>query len=158
MERGTTLFLKLTVIVMGLPVLAFGVLALPRITAEAADYFPSYAAYAVSALMYASAIPFYAALYQAFRLLSYIDKNQAFSDLSVTALKNIKWCAGAICVLYAASLPFLFIMAEFDDAPGLVGVGVFPGFASMVIGVFAAVLQRLLKSAIDIKTENDLTV
>ena len=30
--------------------------------------------------------------------------------------------------------------------------------ASMVIAVFAAVLQRLLQEAIDIKTENDLTV
>jgi hypothetical protein len=28
----------------------------------------------------------------------------------------------------------------------------------MVIAVFAAVLQRLLKDAIDIKSENDLTV
>ncbi|WP_418792601.1 DUF2975 domain-containing protein [Phosphitispora sp. TUW77] len=31
-------------------------------------------------------------------------------------------------------------------------------FSSSVIAVFAAVLQRLLKEAIDIKTENDLTV
>jgi hypothetical protein len=31
-------------------------------------------------------------------------------------------------------------------------------FASMVITVFAAVLQKLLKQAIDIKSENDLTV
>jgi hypothetical protein len=31
-------------------------------------------------------------------------------------------------------------------------------FASMVIAVFAAVLQRLLQEAIDIKSENDLIV
>jgi hypothetical protein len=31
-------------------------------------------------------------------------------------------------------------------------------FASMVIAVFAAVLQRLLKEAIVIKSENDLIV
>jgi hypothetical protein len=31
-------------------------------------------------------------------------------------------------------------------------------FASMVIAVFAAVLQRLLQEAINIKSENDLTV
>jgi hypothetical protein len=33
-----------------------------------------------------------------------------------------------------------------------------PIFASMVIAVFAAVLQRILQEAIDIKSENDLTV
>jgi hypothetical protein len=31
-------------------------------------------------------------------------------------------------------------------------------FASMVIAVFAAVLQRLLQEAIDIKAENDLII
>ena len=49
-------------------------------------------------------------------------------------------------------------MADIDDAPGLVIVGMIPIFASMVIAVFAAVLQRLLKEAIDIKEENDLIV
>ena len=39
-------------------------------------------------VMYVSAIPFYFALYQAFKLLSYIDKNQAFSQMSVKALKE----------------------------------------------------------------------
>jgi hypothetical protein len=33
-----------------------------------------------------------------------------------------------------------------------------PTFASIVIAVFAAVLQKLLKNAIDIKLENDLTI
>ena len=36
---------------------------------------------------------------------------------------------------------------------GMVVIG-----ASLVIAVFAAVLQRLLQEAIDIKSENDLTV
>jgi hypothetical protein len=33
-----------------------------------------------------------------------------------------------------------------------------PVFASMVIAVFAAVLQKLLQNAMDIKSDNDLTV
>ncbi|MDM5326781.1 helix-turn-helix domain-containing protein [Neobacillus sp. CF12] len=45
--------------------------------------------------MYVSAIPFYFALYQAFTLLSYIDKNKAFSEISVKALKKIKNYAAA---------------------------------------------------------------
>jgi Protein of unknown function (DUF2975) len=103
-------------------------------------------------------IPFFGALVQAFKLLSYIDKNQAFSELSVKALKNIKICALTISGLYVVILPFVFLVAELDDAPGLVIIGMVPVFASMVIAVFAAVLQRLLKEAIDIKSENDLTV
>ena len=49
-------------------------------------------------------------------------------------------------------------MAEVDDAPGLIILGMVIIFASMVIAVFAAVLQRLLQEAINIKSENDLTV
>ena len=60
--------------------------------------------------------------------------------------------------LYVVILPFVYIVAELDDAPGLIIVGMVPIFASMVIAVFAAVLQRLLQEAIDIKSENDLTV
>ncbi|MDR4346565.1 DUF2975 domain-containing protein, partial [Bacillus anthracis] len=108
--------------------------------------------------LYATAIPYYFALYQTFKLLNYIDKNNAFSELSVKALKNIKYSALAISVLYVLGMPLFYLVAERDDAPGIIVIGMIIIFASMVIAVFAAVLQRLLKDAIDIKSENDLTV
>ena len=55
-------------------------------------------------------------------------------------------------------LPLFYLFAEIDDAPGVIFIGLVVPFASMVIAVFAAVLQRLLQEAIDIKSENDLTV
>ena len=55
-------------------------------------------------------------------------------------------------------MPLFYLFAEIDDAPGVILIGMVIIFASMVIAVFAAVLQRLLKEAIDIKSENDLTV
>ncbi|KAB7709015.1 DUF2975 domain-containing protein [Bacillus aerolatus] len=163
MKRGTTLFLKIAVILMGIPVLALCLFLLPQIANEAneaakrgADV--AFVVYGILMVMYVSAIPFYIALYQAFKLLSYIDKNKAFSKLSVRALKNIRNCAIIISGLYAVALPFVFIMAQVDDAPGLALVGMVPIFASMVIAVFSAVLQRLLKEAIDIKSENEFVV
>ncbi|MGI2746972.1 DUF2975 domain-containing protein, partial [Bacillus cytotoxicus] len=108
--------------------------------------------------LYAAAIPFYFALYQAFKLLQYIDRNEAFSELSVRALKNIKNCAITISSLYVIGLPLFYLIAERDDAPGIILIGLVIIFTSTVIAVFAAVLQKLLKNAVDIKTENDLTV
>ena len=55
-------------------------------------------------------------------------------------------------------LPFVFLVAEKDDAPGLIIMGLVPIFASMVLAVFAAVLQKLLQEAIEIKSENDLII
>lgn len=163
MKRGTTLFLKLAVIFIGIPVLALCIFLLPQLAYEASEaagrgWDFAYVVYSILAVMYISVIPFYFALYQTFKLLNFIDKNQAFSEISVRALKKIKYCAIIISGLYAVALPFVFIMAEIDDAPGLVIVGMIPIFASIVIAVFAAVLQRLLKEAIDIKEENDLIV
>jgi hypothetical protein len=158
MKRGSTLFLRMAVFFIGTPVLALCIFGLPWLANNPVN--PDYAhiLYPIIIGMYVSVIPFFVALYQAFKLLSYIDKNQAFSQISVKALKNIKFCAMTISGLYVIIEPFVFLVADLDDAPGLVIVGMVPVFASMVIAVFAAVLQRLLQEAIDIKSENDLIV
>ena len=160
MKQGSTLFLKTVVILIGIPVLAMCIFLVPKIGAFAAELYPdiAYIKYLVFINLYATAIPYYFALYQTFKLLNYIDKNNAFSELSVQALKNIKYSALAISVLYVLGMPLFYLVAERDDAPGIIIIGMIIIFASMVIAVFAAVLQRLLKDAIDIKSENDLTV
>ncbi|WP_191560882.1 DUF2975 domain-containing protein [Metabacillus idriensis] len=160
MKRGTTLFLKIAVILIGIPVLALCIFLVPEIANFAAELYPdlAYMKYLVLIDLYATAVPFYFALYQAFKLLSYIDKNKAFSELSVGALKNIKYCAFSISILYVLGMPLFYLMAEIDDAPGIILIGMVIIFASFVIAVFAAVLQKLLKETIDIKSENDLTV
>ncbi|WP_102346102.1 DUF2975 domain-containing protein [Bacillus sp. Marseille-P3661] len=160
MKLVSTLFLKISVILLGLPVLALCIFLVPEIGDVTGQMLPEYAyiKYLVSIVFYASAIPYYFALYQAFNLLRYIDKNKAFSQISVTALKKIKYCAITISSLHVLVLPIFYIFAEIDDAPGVIFVGLVVPFASMVIAVFAAVLQKLLQEAIDIKSENDLTV
>jgi hypothetical protein len=156
--KRETLFLKIAVFLIGTPVLALCVFGLPWLAKDAAGSELAYLINGILVVMYVSAIPFFAALYQAIRLLSYIDKNNAFSELSVKALKNIKYCATTITTLYVAGMPLFFLMGEIDDAPGVIVIGMMFIFAPLVIAVFAAVLQKLLKNAIDIKSENDLTV
>ncbi|OMF11403.1 hypothetical protein BK131_20840 [Paenibacillus amylolyticus] len=158
MKRGTTIFLKLAVLLIGVPILALCIFGIPWLANNPVN--PNYAGalYPIVIMMYVSVIPFIVALYQAFRLLSYIDKNEAFSLMSVKSLKTIKYCAIVISSLYFVMLPFVYVVAEKDDAPGLILMGMVPIFASLVIAVFSAVLQRLLQEAIDIKSENDLVV
>lgn len=94
---------------------------------------------------------------QAFKLLTYIDRNKAFSVLSVRALRYIKYCAITICVLIILGIIFVILFIE-GDRTGVIMMGLICTFASSVIATFAAVLQRLLQEAIDIKSDNDLTV
>lgn len=160
MKRVSTIFLKIAVILIGIPVLALCIFLVPEIAKFAAELYPNiaYMKYLVFIYFYVTAIPYYIALYQAFNLLGYIDKNKAFSELSVRALKNIKYCAMTISILYVIGMPLFYLVAEKDDAPGIILIGLVLIFASMVIAIFAAVLQKLLQEAIDIKSENDLTV
>ncbi|MGE7916643.1 DUF2975 domain-containing protein [Lysinibacillus xylanilyticus] len=158
--KRETLFLKMAVFLIGIPVLALCIFWLPWFANKAAEHYPklAYLQYPTLIGVYVTAIVFFVALYMALRLLSYIDKNEAFSDLSVRALKNIKYCAIIISGMYLLGMPLFYLMADLDDAPGIIVIGMVFIFASFVIAVFAAVLQKLLKNAIDIKSENDLTV
>jgi len=160
MKRGSTLFLRMAVILIGIPVLALCIFVVPEIAHFIAELYPehTYLKYLVLIDLYAAAIPFYFALFQAYKLLGYIDQNKAFSELSVRVLKKIKYCAIIISGLFVVGMPLYYLIAEKDDAPGIILIGLALIFASMVIAVFAAVLQKLLKEAIDIKSENDLTV
>ena len=156
MRQGSTLFLKSVIFLIGASVFAICVLVLPKaILAELSgdfDYGP------IMIGLYMTAIPFFFALYQGLLLLGYIDANTAFSPLSVKALQNIKYCAFSISSIFAAGMPYIFYVGDRDDAPGVVALGLVISASACVIGVFAAVLERLLQNAIDIKSENDLTV
>lgn len=158
MEKLSTNFLKAAIILLALPVLALGLRGLLGLFNHPAH--PDYAwiLYPIVIVLYLSVIPYFTALYQAFKLVIYIDQHISFSELSNQALKKIKWCAMTISGLYLLIMPFIYHLAQMDDAPGLVLMGFLPVFASLIITVFAAVLQRILREAIQFKTENELTV
>ncbi|AIQ57924.1 DUF2975 domain-containing protein [Paenibacillus borealis] len=159
-KPGSTTFLKAVIVLFGLAALALCVFVVPEIAGFAEELYPDmgYIQALVMIDLYGAALPFYIALYQAFKLLGYIDQNKAFSETSVQVLKNIKHCAVAISGMFVIGMPLFYLMAERDDAPGIIVIGMIIILASMVIAVFAAVLQKLLNEAIELKSENDLTV
>ncbi|MEX0748770.1 MAG: DUF2975 domain-containing protein [Candidatus Saccharimonadales bacterium] len=153
MNRGSTIFLRLVILTIGLVVLALCVYGIPQaLMSDVGGY------RLILLGMYVPAIPFFIALYQGFKLLDYIDKNQTFSNSSTKVLGNIKYCGIVISGLYVLGMPYVLIVAERDDAPGVVLIGLIIIGASLVIAAAAGLFQRLLQNAIDIKSENDLTV
>jgi hypothetical protein len=153
-EKGTTLYLRLAVLGFAAIVLALCVFALPA--GIASDNTGMYKWILLG--MYVPALPFLVAIYQTMKLINYIDDGTAFSDASVRRLKNIKYCGLVIAGLFALGMPYVYYVADKDDAPGVVALGLVIIGASMAVAVIAAVLERLLKSAIALKSENDLTV
>ena len=153
MKQGSTLFLKSVIYLLGLAVLGLCVIIIGvSVSGNAGMFLP------VMLIMLTAAMPFFFGLYQGFLLLRYIEKGTAFSQLSVKAIRNIKKNAFTISVIYAAGMPYIIYVADKDDAPGAVLMGLVFIFAPLITSVFAAILEKLLRNAIDIKSENDLTV
>ena len=158
LKRGSTLFLKVVIVLIAIGALAI-MIRFPQTEGRAANL-DLISIYADPFIIYGyiASIPFFIALYQAFKLLGYVDKNKVFSQLAVKAVRIIKYCALAIPVLIIAGEAFVILGAKGDDVAGPVALGIYATFASIVIATAVAVFERLLQNAVDIKSENDLTV
>lgn len=158
MKRGSTLFLKIVILLIGIAVLA-ALVWFPQTEGRAKGldlvniYLDPFIAY-----IYLSSIPFFVALFQAIKLLGFIEKNNIFSEPAVQAVRTIKFCAVAIICLLVVAMTWVRIASGDDDPAGAIALGTVMAFASIVIATTAAVLQKVLQTAVDIKSENDLTV
>lgn len=153
MRSGSTLFLK-TVIVLGAAAVLFLCISLIRIllTEEVGGYYP------ILIGMLIASIPFFVGVKEVLKILSLIDKKEAFTNNSVKSLNIIKYCGAVISLLYGLGLPYIFVVAQEDDAPGVFLLGLIFTFAPLAVSVFAGVFQKQLKNAIDLKSENELAV
>jgi|SRR3989344_8325960 len=159
LKKSSTSFLKVVILLIGLPVLGL-LLWFPQVEGRNANSDPIslYFNDPFLAYVYLSFVPFFVALYQAFKLLGYIEQDKVFSQVSVKALRNIKYCIVAFIGFISLIMPWIMMFAQDDDAPGVVLIPLVIIFASAVIATAVAVAQRLLQKAVDLKSENDLTV
>lgn len=159
-QRSSTYFLRFVMVLLGAIVLALCIWALPALWRGGSAEYPL-VALSVQLIvlgLYATAVPYYLALGQGWRLLGLIDRGSAFSAQSVRALQIIKYCAALITVLYFAGVPLLYPLAESEDAPGLLLMGLGLACAPAAVAVCTAILQRLLQDALDLQSENNLTI
>ncbi len=160
-KRVSTLFLKAVLVVIALVVVVACYFAFPSIWNGIQAEWPTLSKNVISLGLlsfFITLIPFLIALFQGFRLLQFIDKNIAFSELSIGALRIILFCAISMSVLYWLGMPLAFTVADLDDAPGLIIMWAAFASAPLVIATFAAVLQKLVQSALDMKADIDLTI
>ena len=158
MKRSSTIFLQIVIVLIGIGALAL-LLWEPNIEGRNAHatLFQVYFNDPFLAYAYIGAIPFFVAVYQAFKVLGYVGQNKVFSPATVKALRTIKYCAVAI-IGFVAGAEIFIMLSNSDDRAGGVFMGLLITFGSTVMATAAAVFERILQSAVDIKSENDLTV
>jgi len=159
MKKGSTIFLQAVIVLIGIAAPAI-MIRFPLSEGRAANL-DLFSIYADPFIIYGylASIAFFVALYQAFKLLGYIGQNKVFSLNSVKALRNIKYCAIVLSVsIVMAGLYIRIFHAEGDDPAGFLAMCIVTTFISIVVATAAAVFEKTLQSAVDIKSENDLTV
>jgi len=159
MKRSSTIFLQIVIVLIGIVAL-FLMIRFP-LTEGRAVHLDLFSIYTDPFIMYGYvvSIAFFVALYQAFKLLGYIGQNKVFSLSSVKALRTIKYCAIILSVSIVMAVLFIMTAHNKDDDPaGFIAMGILTTFISIVIATAAAVFEKTLQNAVDIKSENDLTV
>ena len=161
MKKSSTIFLQVVIVLIGIVTL-FIMIRFP-LTEGRATNLDLLSIYSDPFILYgyAASIAFFVALYQAFKLLGYIGQNKVFSLNSVKALRTIKYCAiilSILIVMVALYIRISYAGDEGDDPAGFIAIAILTTFISIVIATAAAVFEKTLQSAVDIKSENDLTV
>ena len=158
MNFGATLFLRAVLVLVGIGVLVF-LLVEPHLEGRNANatVFEVYFKDPFLAYLYVSAIPFFVGLYHAIKVLGYAERNREFSPSTVHSVRTIKYCAITLIAFVVGAEAFI-ISQESDDHAGGVMIGAFIGFVAIVVATAMTVLERTLQKAVDLKSENDLSV
>ncbi len=158
MKRSATTFLQIVIVLIGIGALAL-MLWEPHIEGRNAHatLFEIYFKDPFLAYAYLASIPFFVALYQAIKVLGYAGQNRIFSQAAVKALRTIKYCAIAIIGFVVVSVIFM-MSGDRDDRPAGVFMRILIAFPSIVVATAAAVFERIIQNAVDLKSENDLMV
>ena len=158
LKRSSTAFLQTVIVLIGIGALAL-LLWEPHLEGRNAHatVFEIYFEDPFLAYAYIASIPFFVALYQGFKVLGYAGQNKVFSPAAVKALRTIKYCAVAI-IGFVAGAEIFIMLHESDDRAGGVFMGVLITVGSIVIATAAGTFERILQNAVDMKSENDLTV
>lgn len=160
MKKSSTVFLQIVIVLLGIGAAAL-LLWMPHtegVNANVTSLAQIYLDDPFLALVYVGSIPFFVALYQAFMILGYVGKNKVFSQKTVKGLRTIKYCALIIIGFLVAEEAFIMLTHGNDDAAGAIMMGLVMIFVSSIIATAAALVEKTLQSAVDLKSENDLTV
>lgn len=159
-KLGSTIFLKVIIFLAGIAVLALCIW-LPEIAIRDAREHPDTVYFLIPFLVctYGFCMAFSVALYQAYKLLTYVEKNNAFSELALKSLKIIKKCTFTVIFLILLGIVSLRVVAKVtggdDDAAGPISLCLMGILVTSIIAAIVDVLQKLLTNILELKPEND---
>jgi hypothetical protein len=142
------LAMKVMLIIASLGVLFLDLYVLPLaiMTGGNNDYIMMPYLMVIYLSIYIMSFPFFVILYKAFITLHLIKIEQFYSLKTVKNFKVIKVCAYSITLVVFVDLPFLYLLADYEDAPGLLLVGIIIFGVSLFIALFITRFKLLIET------------
>lgn len=100
----------------------------------------------------------FSALFYLYQMVSLIGNEQAFSNQILPLAKKLNQRMVGMAVTFCGILPFVYRVAELDDAPGLIIVGLMIVSIPFSLVVFGKIVEELFKQAVYLKRDQDLTI
>lgn len=154
-KRGSAIFLKVIIFLVGIAVLTLCIYWMPVLTIRDVKAHPGgdYSLYPLLVCAYGICIAFSFTLFQVYKLLTFIERNNAFSESSLKSLKVIKKCAFTAIFFIVLMIISLKVISSIsgDDSAGPISVSLISILATSIIIAVVDVLQKPLKSFLDKK-------
>ena len=154
-KRGSAIFLKSIIFLVGVAVLTLCIYWIPVLTIKDIKAHPGgdYSLYPLLACAYGICITFSFALFHVYKLLTFIERTNAFSESSLKSLKVIKKCAFIaifFIVLIIISLKVISSISG-DDSAGPISISLMCILATSILIAVVDVLQKPLEGFLDKK-------
>ncbi|MDQ0214592.1 hypothetical protein J2S13_000988 [Oikeobacillus pervagus] len=149
---GSSTFLKVIIFLIGIAVLAVCIVLLPEAARRDAIERPGdYSLYPLLVCAYGICITFSVALYQVLKLLTYVEKKNAFSELCLQSLEVIKKCTFTVIFFIFLAIVYLRVLAQFtdDDATGPISLCLMGILVTSIVASIVDVLQKPIKNVLD---------
>lgn len=144
MKQKTVFMLKVTTIVASIIVSSLSIAGVYFLANNSINPEYSNMLYPILTGLYISLIPFFIGLFKCFRFLSNFNNHETFETV-FNDLKTIKYCSISIVIIYLMMMPFIFILADKDDAPGAILIGMIPIVISIIIVFIITFHQNKMK-------------
>jgi hypothetical protein len=151
MKKSLTMFFQGVVVLIALGAVVF-LLWAPHLEGRNVDAtaFEIYFKDPFLAYAYIASIAFFVALYNVFKLLGYMGRNELLSPASIKALRIIKYCALSLIGFIVVGVVWL-LSSESDDRPPIIAMGFITSVGCIVVATLAGKFEKKLRKTVTIQ-------
>lgn len=148
LEKYSTLLLKVCFGFLSLPAIFIFYFLGYNIIIGMKDGFAIWFLYIVYFLVMGTAVIFIFALIPSFKVATLYEKDQLYSQDAVKLMNLIMKRFSYITILFLIQIPFWYMIAQWDDAPGIIIIMSYVTGIAFTLTLIASVLKQIIVKGI----------